>query len=113
MAISLVALWNSSTGSMEVTSRVVLITVRKELKRLSLMDIRGTHFCSQSFSERSWAFVGRWECLFYLSRLFAGCLEFGLLASLFDLLVLGKAVGVLSVHGVLLLSKDLSAQNNK
>lgn len=50
-------------------------------------------------------------CLFYLSRLFTGCLEFGLLASLFDLLVLREAVGVLSGHRVFLLSQDLSAQN--
>lgn len=41
--------------------------------------------------------VYTWMCLSYLSRLFTGCLEFGLLASFFDLLVLGEAVGVLSV----------------
>lgn len=60
---------------------------------------------SQRFAEWTWV------CLSYLSRLFAGCLEFGLLASLFDLLVLGKTVGVLSVHRVILLPKDLSAQH--
>lgn len=58
-----------------------------------------------------WFAEWTWIRLSYLSRLFAGCLEFSLLASLFDLLVLGKAVGVLSVHRVILLSKDLSAQH--
>lgn len=29
---------------MEVTARVVLITVQKDLKKLSLVDIRGAHF---------------------------------------------------------------------
>lgn len=62
-------------------------------------------------SRSQWFAEWTWVCLSYLSRLFAGCLEFGLLASLFDLLVLGKAVGVLSVHRVILLSKDLSAQH--
>lgn len=90
---------------MEVTARAVLINVSAELKKLSSVDIRTTHFCSQRFVECTWV------CLFYLSRLFTGCLEFSLLASLFDLLVLWEAVGVLSVHRVFLLSQDLSAQN--
>lgn len=42
MDISLLALWdNSSTGRIEVTLTVVLITVRKEL---SVVDIRGNSF---------------------------------------------------------------------
>lgn len=83
---------------MEVTLRVLLLTVRKVLKILSLVDNRGTNFYSQNIAEISCILVCTWVCLFYLSRLFAGCLEFGLLAGLFDLLVLGQAVGVLSVH---------------
>lgn len=112
MAISLLALWNSSPGNIEVTLRVVLITVRKELQKRSIVDIRGTCFCSQSFAEISCALVCTWVCLSYLSRLLAGRLEFGLLARLFDLLVLGKAVGVLSVHWVFLLPQDFSTQHN-
>lgn len=46
----------------------------------------------------------------YLSRLFARCLEFGLLAGFFYLLVLGEAVGVLGARRVVLLSQDLPAR---
>lgn len=46
----------------------------------------------------------------YLSGLFAGCLEFSLLASLSDFLVLGQAVGVLRVHRVVFLPQDLAAK---
>lgn len=49
---------------------------------------------------------------FYLSRLFARCWEFGLLARCFDHLVPGKAVGVLRANGVVLLSQHLTATPN-
>lgn len=53
---------------------------------------------------------GRWNI--YLAGLLAGRLELGLLAHLFDLLVLGQAVGLLgakAASGVLLLSEDFPA----
>lgn len=75
----------------------------KELREYDLLDMRGAHFCSYKFVEIS-VLVCVHVCLFYLSRLFTGCLEFGLLAGLFDLLVLRQAVGVLRVHRVIFLS---------
>lgn len=106
MSISLGALQNSSTGRAEVISNVVLITVREKTGSADPRWIcRGNFYL---FAEIS-SFVCTWVCLFYLSRLFTGCLEFGLLASLFDLLVLGQAVSVLSAHWVILLPQDLPA----
>lgn len=110
MSISLGALQNSSTGRAEVISSVVLITVKERTGSADPQWIcRGNFYL---FAEIS-SFVCTWVCLFYLSRLFTGCLEFGLLASLFDLLVLGQAVGVLSAHWVILLPQDLPAWHTR
>ena len=108
-------LQNSSTGSREASSTVVLITVRKSLTPLFHKWISGAlisvHNCfvETSFFFHTFTLVR----LFYLSGLFTGCLELGLLAGLFDLLVLGQTVGVLSGHRVFLLPQDLSARHKE
>lgn len=76
------------------------------------MDISG-HSCGQKVAEKRNALVCKWVFLLYLSGLFTRCLEFSLLASLSDLLVLGETVAVLSTRWVVLFSQDLPTRQNK